>query len=1093
MKRVVGLMLALAMALATLPMQGVAQEGERRLTLMVYLCGSNLESEYGLATSDIWEMTANGSPGSGVSVLLMTGGTRQWHTGYDSRQCHIQTLGSRGGVRTVWDSETMNMGSSETLTRLLRFGVENYPADDYALILWNHGGGPLEGVCWDELFSLDNLSMDELCQGIEDAALEKKLAWIGFDACLMGSLEVAAAMAPYADYMIASQETEPGGGWDYSFISGLTGAEDAVETARRIVDGYMQAEVLGGETLTLSCLDLSRATEAVRALGDCFALQAANMDEASFAKLADVRTQATAFGAPLRAFGDGGYDMVDLKDLASRLDLTDETKAQIGQALSNLVVYSRSNREGANGVSVYHPCYNKGKYRAKWRESYKRLDFSEAYTRYIDTYGRYLLGDEMTDWSGLGPVEAGKMAEGRQTFSLQLNPEQAKNVVSAQLLVMMSTKYVIDYGEESYALVGAYPATLDRNGVMTATYDGRALFLEAGKSYGPLGYVVSPDGNELITSVTYVPKDGSLGSGNTQDVYYYVDASEDGNAEIRQARIEDSVTGMLTNRMILSEDDYRGMYVWYPLKDMPQADSQGLLPEYALWDDSRDSMMWTTVPLPAEWHFDIRRGEASGALLWAAFEITDVQQNTWCTPLAPVETTSLIPVSLSGDTFETEDACLKAAVTMDTSQPKPGIWLEFELENKGEPRSFCIRDLRLNGTRQVDAVVIFEDGDDHSLVNLTRKGRGTVFLEANDLLGLGALETVGFTLEAEKDYHTQSETTLELVLRDCDVSGIAPMPPALASANALGCEWELFALERDFYGLKLGMRVKNTGSETLNFGQLYVLVNGGVQMWDSAYLDLPKPGMERVYALSTRSKGYLSAIWDNFKLDKNEENLMEYYLPDVLDSNGVTEIRDLSLMIMDYDHLLPTIALPLAEPVPLPQGDLAPEELMYTFRRLCDDGAAPALLAAGTEVEAWIDHLVVGYNGISLSLMLRNLTDHAITLSLEEALVNGIHAGEGDGRSPKRHIVAPGAVSRASYLLGVNDELPGGLPVNSLRLNMRCGRVPESAWTEPTWTEAAWATLHCPEGTALSVPGGAVLPADALRIEPAALAPIPVQ
>ncbi len=1090
MKRVMGLMLALSMALAALPMHSVAQESGRRLTLMVYLCGSNLESEYGSATSDIMEMTADGSPGSDVSVLLMTGGARQWYTGYDSARCRIQELVGRGGVRTVWDFESMNMGSSETLTRLLRYGVENYPADDYALILWDHGGGPLEGVCWDEMFSLDNLSMDELCQGIADAALEKKLAWIGFDACLMGSLEVAAAMAPYADYMIASQETEPAGGWNYSFISGLTGAEGAVETARRIVDGYMQAKVLGGETLTLSCLDLSQTTQAVRALGDCFALKAADMDENSFARLAGERAQATAFGAPLRAFGDGGYDLVDLKDLTDRLDLADGAKDEIDQALSSLVVYSRSNREGANGVSVYHPCYNKDKYRDKWRTSYKRLDFSESYTRYIDAYGRYLLGDDMTDWSGLGPVEAGEMAEGRQTFSLQLSPEQAKNVVSAQLLVMMSTTYVINYGEESYALVGAYPATVDGNGVMTATYDGRALFLEAGKSYGPLGYVVSPDGDELITSVTYVPKDGSLSSDNAQDVYYYVDASEDGNAQIRQARIEDSVTGMLTNRMTLSEDDYRGMYVWYPLKELPQADSRGLLPEYALWDDSRASVMWTTVQLPAEWHFDIRRGEASGAVLWAAFEITDVQQNTWCTPLAPVENASLIPVSLSGDTFETEDARLKAAVTMDISQSKPGIWLEFELENKGEPRRFYIRDLRLNGTRQADTAGIFEDVDDHSLVSLTRKGRATIFLEAKDLLGLGALETVGFTLEAEKDYHTQSATALELALGDCDVSGIAPMPPALASANGVGCEWELFALERDFYGLKLGMRVKNTGSETLSFGKLYVLVNGGVQLWDYATLNLPKPGMECVYTLSARSRGYLSAVWDSFKLDKSEDNLAEYYLPDVLDSNGVTEIRDLSLMIMDYDHLLPTIALPLAEPVPLPQGDLAPEELMYTYRPLCDDGAAPALLVAGTEVEAWIDHLLVGYNGICLSLTLRNLTDHAIILSLDEALVNGINAGEGDGRSLKRHMVAPGAVTRASYLLDVDDQLPGGLPVNSLRLFMRCGRAPESAWTKPAWTESAWAALHCPEGTALSAPGGAVLSADALGIEPAALVPI---
>ena len=146
MKRFWALVLILAMVWPGCVGSG---EASRRLTLMIYVCGSNLESGYGSASSDIQEMIDAGGAGDGVSVLVMTGGTRYWAMGYDPGECQIQEL-RRRGMRTVWRSEALNMGSGETLTTLLRYGKENYPAEDYALILWDHGGGPLEGLCWDE-------------------------------------------------------------------------------------------------------------------------------------------------------------------------------------------------------------------------------------------------------------------------------------------------------------------------------------------------------------------------------------------------------------------------------------------------------------------------------------------------------------------------------------------------------------------------------------------------------------------------------------------------------------------------------------------------------------------------------------------------------------------------------------------------------------------------------------------------------------------------------------------------------------------------------------------------------------------------------
>jgi len=52
-----------------------------------------------------------------------------------------------------------------------------------------------------------------------DSALKSagiKFDFIGFDACLMATVETALTMSQYGDYLIASEETEPGVGWYYT-------------------------------------------------------------------------------------------------------------------------------------------------------------------------------------------------------------------------------------------------------------------------------------------------------------------------------------------------------------------------------------------------------------------------------------------------------------------------------------------------------------------------------------------------------------------------------------------------------------------------------------------------------------------------------------------------------------------------------------------------------------------------------------------------------------------------------------------------------------------------------------------------------------
>jgi len=124
--------------------------------------------------------------------------------------------------------EEINMGDPDTLVMFVNHTIEQFTADKYALIFWNHGDG-WPGVCHDDSHICDDgsdkLTLYELESSLEDIKTindGKKLDIIGFDACLMGMIEVAHSIAPFGKYMVGSEETEPGDGLLYTrFLNDL--------------------------------------------------------------------------------------------------------------------------------------------------------------------------------------------------------------------------------------------------------------------------------------------------------------------------------------------------------------------------------------------------------------------------------------------------------------------------------------------------------------------------------------------------------------------------------------------------------------------------------------------------------------------------------------------------------------------------------------------------------------------------------------------------------------------------------------------------------------------------------------------------------
>lgn len=318
-------------------------------TMLVYQCGSDLETVAKEATSDMEEMI-RAAHTENLNIVLETGGSKKWHNDYVAADGNYRVTITKSGISSEKISDKpKNMGDSDTLLEFIQAGIAAYPADRYALVIWDHGLGPIFGCCHDEL-SDDQLTIPELCKALD--ACDVHFDWLGFDCCLMGSAEVAYAMRNYADYMVASEDSESAYGWYYkNFLTnwGSNISMPTKELVTQIVDDmvtYSKRVIYKeDEGAILSAYDLSRAEELMNAvylyMGDVAAIAKSD----GIRKVMEAREKT-------REFGDGDYDLVDLYDMS--LNLKTEHSTDIRAAMNHMVVHSASyNVENASGINLW--------------------------------------------------------------------------------------------------------------------------------------------------------------------------------------------------------------------------------------------------------------------------------------------------------------------------------------------------------------------------------------------------------------------------------------------------------------------------------------------------------------------------------------------------------------------------------------------------------------------------------------------------------------------------------------------------------------------------------------------------------------------
>lgn len=326
-------------------------------TLLVYLCGTDLESEGGAASADINEMM-DASATDDVHIVFQTGGTNEWNSSISNGSIQRYAL-ENGDVNLVDEVADANMGDPQTLSDFVSWGLENYPAENVGLVFWNHGGGSINGVCFDEKNDNDSLSLREIDAALNSVygKMQKKFEFIGFDACLMSTLETANILVPYANYMFASEEVEPGGGWNYMDIVNYLSENPSANGAQL---GEMQCESYyrhcvdngDAEVATFAITDLSKLDELLIS----FDKTSRELYESEkFTDIARAVSKAENFGGNNRS--EGYTNMVDLKGLLNAVSAYAPSASETLGKLENAIISqsSGSQHPTAGGLSLYYP------------------------------------------------------------------------------------------------------------------------------------------------------------------------------------------------------------------------------------------------------------------------------------------------------------------------------------------------------------------------------------------------------------------------------------------------------------------------------------------------------------------------------------------------------------------------------------------------------------------------------------------------------------------------------------------------------------------------------------------------------------------
>ena len=359
--------------------------GKDKVTVMVYLCGADLESRGGMATKDLQEML-KASFGSNMKVIVFSGGCSSWRNNMMSGKVNQIWQIENGKLKSLNDNAgTGAMTNPATLSSFIQYCAKNFKANRYALVLWDHGSGSVSGYGYDERNTrAGSMTLAGLNQAFRDGGV--KFDFIGFDTCLMGTVENALMCSDYADYLIASEETEPGVGWYYTDWLTAWGSNTSMATldiGKQICDDFVTkcASSCRGQQTTLSMIDLAELEHTIPSKLKTFSQSVSSLiSEKQYKTVSNARNGSREFGTSAKV------DMVDLTDLCNKLNTKES--AALAKVIQSAVKYNRTgNTSSAYGLSIYFP-YQKMSNVDKAVSAYAAIGMDDSYAKAIRAFAQ---------------------------------------------------------------------------------------------------------------------------------------------------------------------------------------------------------------------------------------------------------------------------------------------------------------------------------------------------------------------------------------------------------------------------------------------------------------------------------------------------------------------------------------------------------------------------------------------------------------------------------------------------------------------------------------------------------------------------------
>jgi len=319
----------------------------KNFTLMVYMCGSNLETENGCATIDLTEMMY-ANIGDNINIIVETGGAYEWQNDLISSDALERYRVTNDGLEFLGDAGNKSITDTDELTDFVKFAAATYPADRYGIIFWDHGGGTMGGYGGDENFDGAAMPINDIKRGLENAGTH--FEFVGFDCCLMGTVEIASALSDISNYLIASEESEPGTGWYYTNFISLIEEDPGVsmlDIGKQIINDYTSPEYTDTWCeLTLSLIDLSKIGKVLDSLYSYMSASDKYLINDGYNDISMARYNA-------KSYGDNGFEQIDIVSYIDQINI--DGGSDVKAAIDAVVLYNGTNTRNSNGLAMYFP------------------------------------------------------------------------------------------------------------------------------------------------------------------------------------------------------------------------------------------------------------------------------------------------------------------------------------------------------------------------------------------------------------------------------------------------------------------------------------------------------------------------------------------------------------------------------------------------------------------------------------------------------------------------------------------------------------------------------------------------------------------